>query len=69
MPVTAQNRLTLRERQLLGLLALGQTPAQAASALRLSPEDAEALLEDLLRRHGLSARRQLLARALVHRWL
>jgi len=57
------------ERRLVGLLALGQTPAQAAETLRLPLSEAEAMLESLLRRYGLSARHQLLARALLHRWI
>ena len=57
------------ERRLVGLLAFGQTPAQAAETLRLAPGEAEAMLEALLRRYNISARHQLLARALLHRWL
>ena len=69
MRVSAQTMLTLTERRLLGLLALGQTPAQAGPALGLTPADAETLLADLLRRQGLSAPRQLVARALLYRWI
>jgi DNA-binding CsgD family transcriptional regulator len=65
----AQTVLTPPERRLLGLLARGQTPAQAGAVLGLAPAEAEALLADLLRRQGLSARHQLLARALVYRWI
>lgn len=57
------------ERRLVGLLAFGQTPAQAAETLRLPASEAEAMLESLLRRYNLSARHQLLARALLHRWI
>ena len=57
------------ERRLVGLLARGQTPAQAAHTLRLPPAEAEALLESLLRRHGLSSPQRLLARALLLRWI
>jgi len=53
----------------VGLLALGQTPAQASETLRLAPQEAEAMLADLLRRHGLSSRHRLLARALLLRWI
>lgn len=61
--------LTPAGRHFVGLLALGQTPAQASETLRLAPEEAEAMLADLLRRHGLAARHQLLARALLLRWI
>ncbi len=61
--------LTTSERRLVGLLAIGQTPAQAGAALRLAPEQAEAMLVDLLRRNHVPARRQLLARALVYGWI
>ncbi len=44
------------ERRLVGLLAAGQTPTQAAETLRLPLSEAEAMLESLLRRYGLSAR-------------
>ena len=57
------------ERRLVGLLALGQTSTQAAETLRLTPGEAEALLEALLRRCNLSARHQLLTRALLHGWI
>ncbi len=57
------------ERRLVGLLALGQTPTQAAETLRLAPTETEAMLESLMRRYGLSARHQLLTRALLHRWI
>ena len=61
--------LTPLERRFVGLLALGQTPAQAGATLRLPSQEAEALLAELLRRHGLAARHQLLARALLLRWI
>lgn len=61
--------LTPPERRLVGLLALGQTPAQASETLRLSAAEAEALLADLLRRQGLASRHRLLARALLLRWI
>ena len=57
------------ERRLVGLLALGQTPAQAAETLRLPPGEAEEMLASLLRRYNLSARHQLLTRALLLRWI
>ena len=53
---------------MVGLLALSR-PALAADALHLPLEEVEVLLADLLRRHGLSTRHQLLARALLHRWI
>jgi DNA-binding CsgD family transcriptional regulator len=61
--------LTPPECRLVGLLARGQTPAQASETLHISPAEAEAMLADLLRRQGLSARHQLLARALIYRWI
>ncbi len=61
--------LTPLERRFVGLLALGQTPAQAGAVLALPPPEAEALLAALLHRHGLAARHQLLARALLLRWI
>ena len=64
-----QITLTPPERRLLGLLAFGQTPAQAAETLRVTPAEAEKILADLLRRHNLSTLHQLLARALLHRWI
>ncbi len=69
MTVSVQDALMPTERRLLGLLAHGQTPAQAAESLRLTPSDAETLLADLLRRHGLTAPHQLVARALLYRWI
>ena len=68
MPALPQTTLTPPERRLVGLLALSR-PAQAADTLHLPLEEVEALLADLLRRHGLSTQHQLLARALLHRWL
>lgn len=61
--------LTPLERRLLGLLAHGQTPAEAAVPLSLAPHETEAMLADLLRRQGLSTLHQLLARALLYLWI
>ena len=69
MPTPVPLRLAPIERRLVGLLALGQTPAQAAETLRLPASEAEAMLKAVMRRHGLSAPRQLLARALLYRLL
>ena len=65
----AQIKLTMAERRLLELFARGHPPAQAAEALCQAPMETEALLASLLRRHGLTTRRQLLARAVVYRWI
>jgi len=69
MPALLQPALTPSERRLLLLLARGRTSAEAASALSLTPAEAEALLTALLCRHGLSSRHQLFVRALVYRWI
>jgi len=69
MPDHAQIKLTMAERHLLELFARGHTPAQAAEVLCQAPVETEALLASLLRRHGLTTRRQLLARAVVYRWI
>ena len=69
MPIPVPLLLAPIERRLVGLLALGQTPAQAAETLRLPASEAEAMLEALMRRYGLSARHQLLTRALLCRLL
>ena len=45
-----QTALTTPERRLLGLLALGRTSVEAASALHPTPAETEAMLADLLRR-------------------
>lgn len=60
---------TAPERRLLSLLVPGRTSTEAASALGLTPAETEALLEGLLRRYGLSSRRQLFVRALVYHWI
>ena len=69
MSILAQTTLTTPERRLISRLVLGQTLAQAAPSLSLDPAEAEALLANLMRRHGLSARHQLLVRALLYRWI
>lgn len=69
MPGYVQVSLTATERHLLELFARGHTPAQAAEALCQAPRETEALLASLLRRYGLTTRRQLLARAVVYRWI
>ena len=69
MPALPQTALTTPERRLLGLLALGRTSTEAASALHLTPAETEAMLADLLRRHGLASAHQLFVRALVYRWI
>lgn len=69
MPSYVQVSLTATERCLLELFARGYTPAQAAEVLCQASVETEALLASLLRRHGLTTRRQLLARAVVYRWI
>ncbi len=69
MPAFSHPVLTAPERRLLGLLVPGRTSTEAASALGLTPAETEALLEGLLRRYGLSSKRQLFVRALVYRWI
>jgi DNA-binding CsgD family transcriptional regulator len=69
MPAFPHTVLTAPERRLLMLLAPGRTSVEAASALHLTPAEAEAMLEALLRRYGLSSRHQLFVRALVYRWI
>lgn len=69
MPVLPHIAPTTPERRLLTLLAPGRTSTEAASALHLTPAEAEAMLEGLLRRYGVSSPRQLFVRALVYRWI
>ena len=69
MPALIHSVPTPPERRLLRLLAPGRTFTEAASALGLTPAEMEALLEGLLRRHGVSSPHQLFVRALVHRWI
>ncbi len=69
MPALPHTVLTAPERRLLTLLAPGRTSTEAASALGLTPAEAEALLASLLRRHGVSSPHQLFVRALVYRWI
>lgn len=69
MPALSSHILTAPERRLLTLLAPGRTPAEATLALGLTPAEAEALLADLLRRHGASSPHRLFVRALVYHWI
>ena len=69
MPALPHIAPTAPERRLLRLLARGRTSTEAAFALGLAPAEAEALLEDLLRRCGVSSPHQLFVRALVYRWI
>ncbi|MGI4789540.1 MAG: hypothetical protein ACRYFS_11895 [Janthinobacterium lividum] len=69
MRARALTPLTPMERRLLSLLALGQSSVQAAAAMRIDPADAEVILADLMKRHDVLTRQQLLARAIVHRWI
>ena len=69
MPDHTQIKLTMAEQRLLELFARGYTPAQEAKVLCQAPVETEALLASLLRRHGLTTRRQILARAVVYPWI
>ena len=69
MPALSHLVPTTPERLLLRLLARGRTSTEAASTLGLTPAETEALLADLLRRHGVSSPHQLFVRALVYRWI
>ena len=69
MPALSHIVPTASERRLLRLLARGRTSTEAAFALGLTPAETEALLADLLRRHGVSSPHQLFMRALVYRWI
>ena len=69
MPALSYPVPTAPERRLLKLLALGRTSTEAAMALHLAPAETQAMLEGLLRRHGVSSPHQLFLRALVYRWI
>lgn len=61
--------LTLGELHLLRLLLCGQTVAEAAALMQLTPDAGREMLADLMRRQQVATPRQLLTRALVHRWV
>lgn len=60
--------LTARERHLMFLTLMGQTPAEMAVTLGLSPADVQLSLEGLWRRFGVADQRRLLVRALLRGW-
>jgi two-component system nitrate/nitrite response regulator NarL len=57
-------QLTDRERQLLQLLADGQTPKQAADALRISPKTVRNHLTKVYAKLGVGSRSQAIVEAL-----
>ena len=61
--------LSPQERDLLFLLVRGCTAAQAAQDLGIDPQAAEKMLRHLQERCGVSARRALIARALIQCWV
>ena len=72
MPVlktTQTHKFTLGELHLLRLLLRGQTVGEAAVLMQLTPDAGQELLADLMRRQQVASPRQLLTRALVHRWV
>lgn len=65
----ARDAPSARECRLLRLLLWGRTVGEAAEALHLAPGAGEEMLAGLMRRQRVSAPRQLLTRALAHRWV
>ncbi len=61
--------LTWRERHLICLLLRGQTAGEAFALMPLTPDAGQGLLAGLMRRQQVTTPRQLLTRALVHRWV
>ena len=54
---------------LLRLLLRGQTVGEAAALMQLTPDAGREMLADLMCRQQVASTRQLLTRALVHRWV
>ena len=59
--MTEVQQLTIKERQVLGLLRRGHTDAEIASNLYMSPRTVEKLIEHLLAKTGATSRAHLLA--------
>jgi DNA-binding NarL/FixJ family response regulator len=64
-PVGLLSRLTIREREVLGLLAEGRSNSQIASALFISPKTASVHVSNILAKLEVSSRGE--AAALAHR--
>ena len=60
--------LSASERALLLALIWGEPLPQAAQRLELSPAEARQMLSRLQQRAGVTSRRALIVRAVVHRW-
>ena len=58
--MTEVQQLTIKERQVLGLLRRGHTDAEIAANLYMSPRTVEKLIEHLLAKTGATSRVQLL---------
>jgi DNA-binding CsgD family transcriptional regulator len=58
--MTEVQQLTIKERQVLGLLRRGLTDAEIATNLYMSPRTVEKLVEHLLAKTGAANRAQLL---------
>ncbi len=61
--------LSSQERSLLYLTARGDSPAQAAQTLGMTPAEAQALLAALQARFGLPTRNALIVHAVVQGWV
>ncbi len=69
LKTTQRHKLTLGELHLLRLLLRGQTAGEAFALMQLTPDAGWEMLADLMRRQQVASPRQLLTRALVHRWV
>jgi DNA-binding NarL/FixJ family response regulator len=63
LPAGTESHLTSRERQVLGLLALGRTQEEIAGELFISPKTVGTHLERIIRKLGVHSRAQAVAAA------
>ena len=59
--MTEVQQLTIKERQVLGLLRRGHTDAEVAANLYMSPRTVQKLIEHLLAKTGAASREHLLS--------
>jgi len=59
--MTEVQQLTIKERQVLGLLRRGHTDAEVAANLYMSPRTVQKLIEHLLAKTGADSRAHLLS--------
>jgi len=59
--MTEVQQLTIKERQVLGLLRRGHTDAEVAANLYMSPRTVQKLIEHLLAKTGAASRAHLLS--------